>query len=411
MWEDYVAEYRLLAKVLSVTRATRELPELRRYRVVLIDESHNLRNREGRRYRAIQEYLTENESRCILLSATPYNKTYLDLSSQLRLFVPEDRDIGVRPERLLQDLGETEFIRRHQCPVRSLAAFEKSDYADDWRELMRLYMVRRTRSFIQDNYAADRPGQWAQVPDVRRWHTILFPGTRPEDGAVQDRRQGPQRPIRPALCRAGRRCDQPPAPAALRPWATTSRQRRTSRRRRTRRSSFDDLSRAGKRLMGFCRTNLFKRLESSGEAFQQSLERHILRNYIFLHAIENDLAAAARHTGCRPPRHRATTTRMSTTRAPTPNCLRRAKTRTRQDARNARSARCRLTSRRGPRRSTTSTPASSSGGSSGCAQTCSSRHLQKDLAADADSLLEDPRRLRRLGSDARTPSSTPWWIC
>ena len=51
----------------------------------------------------------------------------------------------------------------------------------------------------------------------------------------------------------------------------------------------DDLSRAGKRLMGFCRTNLFKRLESSGEAFQQSLERHILRNYVFLHAIENDL--------------------------------------------------------------------------------------------------------------------------
>jgi hypothetical protein len=136
MWEDYVSEYRLLAKVLSVTRVTRELPELRRYRLVLIDESHNLRNREGRRYRAIQEYLTENESRCILLSATPYNKTYGDLSSQLRLFVPDDRDIGVRPERLLQDIGETEFVRRYQCPVRSLVAFEKSIYADDWRELI-----------------------------------------------------------------------------------------------------------------------------------------------------------------------------------------------------------------------------------------------------------------------------------
>ncbi len=37
--------------------------------------------------------------------------------------------------------------------MRSLAAFEKSEYADDWRELMRLYMVRRTRSFILDNYA------------------------------------------------------------------------------------------------------------------------------------------------------------------------------------------------------------------------------------------------------------------
>src|SRR6478735_8115522 len=51
----------------------------------------------------------------------------------------------------------------------------------------------------------------------------------------------------------------------------------------------DDLSRARKRLMGFCRTNLFKRLESSGEAFQQSIERHILRNFVFLHAIEKGL--------------------------------------------------------------------------------------------------------------------------
>lgn len=51
----------------------------------------------------------------------------------------------------------------------------------------------------------------------------------------------------------------------------------------------DDLSRAGKRLMGFCRTGLFKRLESSGNVFIQSLERHILRNFIFIHALENDL--------------------------------------------------------------------------------------------------------------------------
>src|SRR6266702_6228093 len=93
MWEDHVAEYRLLAKVISVTRADRELPDLRRYRVVLIDESQNLRNRSGKRYRAIQEYIQENESKCILLSATPYNKTYLDLSSQLRLFIAEDKNL------------------------------------------------------------------------------------------------------------------------------------------------------------------------------------------------------------------------------------------------------------------------------------------------------------------------------
>src|SRR5205085_807974 len=48
-----------------------------------------------------------------------------------------------------------------------------------------------------------------------------------------------------------------------------------------------DLGRAGKRLMGFSRTNLFKRLESGGMAFLQSVERHILRNFVYLHAIEH----------------------------------------------------------------------------------------------------------------------------
>src|SRR3990170_3907803 len=54
MWEDYRARFRLRAKVLSLSRTIADLPALRRYRLVLIDESHNLRNREGRRYRVIQ---------------------------------------------------------------------------------------------------------------------------------------------------------------------------------------------------------------------------------------------------------------------------------------------------------------------------------------------------------------------
>ena len=113
MWEDYRAQYRMRAHVLSVSRVITKLPDLRRYRLVLIDESHNLRNREGKRYRAIQEYIRENDSKCILLSATPYNKTYEDLSSQLRLFVPEDEDLGIRPGTpVLREIGETEFVRR-----------------------------------------------------------------------------------------------------------------------------------------------------------------------------------------------------------------------------------------------------------------------------------------------------------
>ena len=57
MWEDYREQYRMRARVLSISRATRELPDMRRYRLIVIDESQNLRNREGKRYRALQEYI------------------------------------------------------------------------------------------------------------------------------------------------------------------------------------------------------------------------------------------------------------------------------------------------------------------------------------------------------------------
>jgi hypothetical protein len=49
----------------------------------------------------------------------------------------------------------------------------------------------------------------------------------------------------------------------------------------------DKLAKAGKQLRGFARTNLFKRLESSGYSFLLSISRHILRNYLFIYAIEN----------------------------------------------------------------------------------------------------------------------------
>ena len=288
MWEEYVAEYRLLAKVLSVTTAARELPELRRYRVVLIDESHNLRNREGKRYRVIQEYIQENESKCILLSATPYNKTYLDLSSQLRLFIPDDKNLAIRPERLLRELGETEFIRRHQCDIHSLAAFEKSGYADDWRELMRRYMVRRTRSFIQDNYADTDPSTGRKYLTFEDGTRSYFPERIPKTVKFRIDEKNPTDQYAQFygadVVGTINALNLPRYGLANYVAATPHKPPTTAETKQ-----LQNLSRAGKRLMGFCRTNLFKRLESSGSAFQQSIERHILRNHIFLHAIENGL--------------------------------------------------------------------------------------------------------------------------
>ena len=288
MWEDYRDEYRLRARVLSISQVISELPDLRRYRLVLIDESHNLRNREGKRYRAIQEYIGENESKVILLSATPYNKTYLDLSSQLRLFVDENGDLGIRPEQLLRKLGgETAFVRKHQSGARTLAAFEHSEYIDDWRELMRLYLVRRTRSFIMENYAeteSDTGRKFLSFPDGTRSY---FPTRVPKTVKFAIDDQNPDDPYAqlysPHVVDTISNLKLPRYGLANYIDDTPSKQPTPNEQRQ-----LQDLSRAGKRLMGFSRTNLFKRLESSGQAFIQSVERHILRNYIYLHAIEND---------------------------------------------------------------------------------------------------------------------------
>ncbi len=287
MWEDYRERFRLRGKVIPISKVN-GLDDLRRYRVVLIDESHNLRNRDGSRYRAILEYLRKNESKTILLSATPYNKTYLDLSSQLRLFIPEDKPLGIRPERLIREIGETEFIRRHQCSPHSLPAFEKSAHADDWRDLMRLFLVRRTRSFIRANYATFDPARdrhYLTFEDGRRsYFPIRDPKTVKFTIDDSDPNDQYARLFSPdvvdiiahlRLPRYGMGNYVAPAPAA--PPTQNEAQH------------MQHLSRAGKRLMGFCRTNLFKRLESSGHAFVQSVERHILRNFVFIYAIRSGL--------------------------------------------------------------------------------------------------------------------------
>lgn len=290
LWEQYKDDYRLRSRVISIAEAQNVLPTLRRYRLIIIDESQNLRNSDGVRYRAIKEYIEENESKVILLSATPYNKSYIDLSNQLRLFIPEDKDLGVSPERYIESIGgKIQFMVKHTDTfVRSIKAFEDSDFSDDWRELMKLYMVRRTRSFIKNNYAQTDPENGRKFLSFSDGSRSYFPDRVPKkveykfdpydvndqysklySEKVVDTINGLNLP-RYGLANY---LEQKPTVTA-----TTKEE-----------VIFKNLSRAGKRLMGFCRTNLFKRLESSGYSFLLSLSRHIMRNFIFIYAIVNNL--------------------------------------------------------------------------------------------------------------------------
>jgi superfamily II DNA or RNA helicase len=289
MWERYRTEYGLRGMVLPISQVIKKLPNLKRYRLVLIDESHNLRNREGRRYKAIAEYIKSCDGKVILLTATPYNKTKHDLSAQLRLFIDERANIGIRPERHMRKHGisEAEFERKNQCRVNSILAIEKSEEFDDWRELIRLYMVRRTRSFIIQHYTqADKHGRrYIAGQDGEKRY---FPVRKPLSVTFSVDENDPS--DRYARLYSAEVVDEinglhvPRYGLGLYLNPQEEKQATSAERK-----LIDNLGKAGKRLMGFCRTNLFKRLESSGFSFLQSIDRHVLRNQICLYAIENGL--------------------------------------------------------------------------------------------------------------------------
>jgi len=289
MWEDYAHTYQLRAKVLPITQVQSALPTLRRYRLIIIDESHNLRNREGKRYRAIQEYIQINESKVIMLSATPYNKTYLDLSNQLRLFIPEDKDLGICPEKFIESIGgRVQFMAKYQYPATTLPAFEKSDYADDWRELMRLYMVRRPRSFIKQNYAETDPANGRKYLLFSDGGRSYFPDRLPKKVEYDFNPNDPKDQY--AQLYSDVIVDTINGLNLPRYGLGNYLDKKTTLKPTKEETVIqDNLSHAGKRLMGFCRTNLFKRLESSGYSFLVSLSRHVLRNSIYAYAIENNL--------------------------------------------------------------------------------------------------------------------------
>ncbi len=291
MWNQYIHKYDLRAKVMSSAKVQSDLPNEKRYKLVIIDESHNFRNESGIRYSVIKEYLHQNESKVILLTATPYNKKFKDISAQLKLFITDEEELPVRPERYLIEQSEVCFVNDSQASPRSILAFEKSDYAEDWQELLRYYMVRRTRSFIKDNYAITDSTDGRKYLEFSDGKRSYFPERIAK--SVKFHVDSKNKNDQYAMLYSKKVVDTindlniPRYGLAqeLLPKETLAKMDISPDDKKI----MSNLSRAGKEIIGFCRTNLFKRLESCGHSFIVSLKRHILRNNIFLYAIENEL--------------------------------------------------------------------------------------------------------------------------
>lgn len=286
MWRKYIKKYDLKAEVQSMSKPI-DVDSARYYRLIIVDESHNLRNSGGIRYRNIRSLIEHQGSKVLLLTATPYNKDFSDLGSQLRLFINEDQDLGIRPEEYIRSIGgEREFQRKHSdIHIRSIRAFEKSPYADDWNELMKLFLIRRTRTFIKENYA--------QTDEANGRKYLLFP-----DGTKSYFPDRVPRAVKFATAPGDQYSHlyssemislmeelKLPRYGLIHFYDENKAEGIQPHERQV----IENLSRAGQRMMGFCRSTFFKRIDSSGFAFLLTLYRHILRNAVFIYAIDNKL--------------------------------------------------------------------------------------------------------------------------
>ena len=286
MWDKYRKKYDLKADIISMAKPI-DIDNARYYRLIIVDESHNLRNENGVRYRNIKGLIERQDSKVLLLTATPYNKDFSDLAAQLKLFISEDDDLGIRPEEYIRSLGgDRAFLQKHsEVFIRSIKAFEKSEKLDGWQELMKLFLVRRTRTFIKENYAKTDPQNGRKFLEFHDGHKSYFPDRIPKaikfDTIPNDQYSRLYSSDMIAMMEELR----------LPRYGLSQYEdkNKTTNAPISDKQLLENLSRAGKRMMGFCKSTFFKRIDSSGFSFLLTLYRHILRNAVFIYAIENKL--------------------------------------------------------------------------------------------------------------------------
>jgi|Deesub1362A_J573_1020465.scaffolds.fasta_scaffold00194_40 superfamily II DNA or RNA helicase len=262
MWEESNEKYELGAKVLSMSMLSdRNKNLLKRYEncdIVLIDESHNFRYPNTKRYELLQPFTSRRKT--VLLTATPLNNTPLDIYYQIKLFHAKDRTkIPVAPANL------KEFFKTVENGEAALSS------------ILSHLLVRRTRKQIIKYYGKkDNNGKYyVRIGKKRNYFperdlkTLSYSIDEVYEG-IYDRVY--ESLSRLTLARYGLYDYVLPAKQNKHPYL--------------------ELKSAGQNLKGLVRSGLFKRFESSSFAFKRSIENFIKINTIFLEALKKGYVPA-----------------------------------------------------------------------------------------------------------------------
>jgi superfamily II DNA or RNA helicase len=302
MWEHYNEIYGLNARVLPMSMLRENddglhvLLDDEKYRdrdFVLIDESHNFRHHTSQRYKVLQAYLQSGDRRCVLLTATPRNKTAWDIYHQIQLF--HRGDITLLPieppnlktyfklvedgERALPSLLSHLLIRRTRTDILRWYGYDSETH----------------RRVDPDNFVPYRHGERRAYVHVAGRHQF-FPrrDLQTIEYNVEKTYRGLYRQLREFISPRSGEAGVLPGFANTTDhlvyaryglWHYVQAQKKT-------RAPYNELQRAGINLRGLLRVSLFKRLESSVEAFRKTLNRMIQSHEAFLAALGQGIVPA-----------------------------------------------------------------------------------------------------------------------
>lgn len=296
MWERYNEVYELNARVLS-TGYLQEGDDGVNFLLndvkfkdrdfVLLDESHHFRHSDTQRYRLLQDFMATGR-KCVLVTATPRNKTALDVYHQIKLFHPDDlTDLPIDPPNL------REFFRGVEAGKKRL------------QDLLMHVLIRRTRGHILRWYGFDAkthqpvdPARFDEYKNGTRKAYIIVGGKHqffPKrelntiEYSIEDTYNG--------LYDRLRRCLGTDKQTQLKPPKSVLTYARYglwhyARSEKQKRSPYIDLHQAGANLRGLIRVLMFKRLESSVAAFRATLTRVRRMHEDFLTAMKAGIVPA-----------------------------------------------------------------------------------------------------------------------
>ena len=268
MWrEKFVDRYDLGAEVLSLGMLSQPdfdwaEERFQNKHLVVLDESHNLRHTDTLRYDRLYQFVHGLGMPMILLTATPRNSRARDILNQIRLFHTDDRiELGVEPRSLTQYFKLVENGERPLPP------------------LLQHFLIRRTRKHIREHWPdAKIAGRPVHFPE-RRLKTIDYSIEKTYGGFYNRLREL----IEPPDPHRRKRHGMTYARYGLHWYVLPDKQQV---------DPYKDLARAGQRLRGLMRTLLFKRLESSVEAFRQTVAGLVERHKIFLRGLDEGFVIA-----------------------------------------------------------------------------------------------------------------------